>query len=351
MKNIWTLIIISATIIFGCEETAENPDLEIIVSTLAGGEQGYQDGLLEEAKFDSPTRLTVASDGSVYVVEKSRVRKIATDGVVSTVAGSTESGYVDDQGTDARFGALFGIAIDNSGNFFLTDAENFCIRKIDNQGNVTTYAGAGMEGYQDGPADIARFGNMGDLIVTEDGTLYVCDAHNLRIRKIDIDGNVTTIAGGGDISVSEGPALEVYVHGTMDLAMSQDGNVFFLDSWGHRISELSTDGMISVIAGDIQMNSGFADGMGLNARFINPMGIACSDDGLLVVADTWNNRIRLVKKDYEVVTIAGDGNYGYADGQGDEAMFNQPFDVAFAPDGAIYVADTYNHRVRKIEYE
>lgn len=351
MKNTNFFIFLLLFVFSNCEENIENPDIKPIVSTVSGSEKGYQDGELDVAKFEFPTRLEIAEDGSIIVIEKTKIRKISTSGIVSTIAGDTAAGYVNAIGRKARFKALFGVAVSGNGDLYVTDAENFCIRKIETNGNVTTVAGDGTEGYQDGPGLKAKFGNMGDLDISADGTLYVCDAHNQRIRKISTDGMVTTIAGGGNSFTADGPAEEVVINGAMDLSFDVDGTIYFVDSWGHRIRKLTPDVMVISFAGDSEMNSGFADGVGNEARFINPMGIDVSNDGILVVADTWNNRIRYITQENEVSTIAGDDSYGFKDGPANEAMFNQPFDVAVANDGTIYIADTHNNKIRKITFE
>ena len=261
-----------------------------MVTTLAGSSSGYMDGTGTAAKFNQPTGVAVDSSGNVYVADSNnhRIRKIDPAGVVTTLAGSS-SGDADGTGTAARFNLPNSVAVDSSGNVYVADFNNNRIRKIDSAGVVTTLAGS-TSGYMDGTGTAAKFSGPSGVAVDSSGNVYVADYNNHRIRKIDPTGVVTTFAGS---------------------------------------------------------SSGYMDGTGTAAQFNNPRGVAVDSSGNLYVADYNNNRIRKIDPAGVVTTFAGSSS-GYMDGALAAAKFDRPNGVAVDSSGHVYVADTLNHRIRKI---
>lgn len=204
---------------------------EGIVSTLAGSRQGYVDGQGSEAKFFLPNTITVDSSGNVYVAEgsasntSSRIRKITPEGLVTTFAGG-EKGFIDGQGTDARFIYIRDLAVDGLDNIIVADSGNSKIRKISPSGEVTTIAGS-TEGYSDGKGDEAQFNNPRGLAVDKLNNIYVADYSNMRIRKIDPDGIVSTLAGSGSYGFTDGEGLHASIAFPRTLIMDNDFNLFF----------------------------------------------------------------------------------------------------------------------------
>ena len=213
--------------------------------------------------------------------------------MVSTLAGST-SGYTDGTGTSAQFDYPIGVAVDGAGNVYVADGYNHRIRKITTSGVVSTLAGSGTSGYTDGTGTSAQFDYPTGVAVDGAGNVYVADQVNHRIRKITTSGVVSTLAGSG--------------------------------------------------------TSGYTDGTGTSAQFSYPTGVAVDGAGNVYVADYDNHRIRKITASGVVSTLAGSGTYGYTDGTGTSAKFYYPTGVAVDGAGNVYVADQYNHRIRKITF-
>ena len=219
-----------------------------IVTTLAGdGTRGYLDDTGTAAQFNWPNDVTVDSLGNVYVADgwNYRIRKIDPDGVVTTVAGDGTKGYADGTGTGAQFSDPRGIAIDSSGNIYVTDDDSYTsscrIRKITSAGVVTTLAGGGY-GYADGTGTGAQFNQQpSGIAVDSDGNVYVSHELNYipRIRKIDITGYVTTIAGGYGQGYSDGPGGSAKFYGLFGMAADGDGNIYVADRGNNRIRKIT----------------------------------------------------------------------------------------------------------------
>jgi len=313
----------------------------VTVTTIAGSDPGYADGTGTAARFHSPTGIAVDGSGNLYVVDhqNSRIRKITPTGVVTTLAGSTE-GYADGTGAAARFHRPWGITIDGSGNLYVADLYNNCIRKVTPAGVVTTLAGS-TEGYADGTGTAARFDLPHGVAVDGSGNLYVGDYGNFRIRKVTPAGVVSTIAGGR--GYADGTGMAAKFDGPRGVALDGSGNLYMGDSENHRIRKVTPGGLVTTVAGS---DRGYADGTGTAAQFSGPHGVAVNGSGNVYVVDQLNHRIRKVTPAGVVTTIAGSGALGYADGSGTAAQFYFPYDVAVDGLGNLYVAE--GHRIRKV---
>lgn len=321
----------------------------LMVSTLAGnGSQGYLDGMGTSAQFNSPLGICVDVNGNVYVTDgmQPRIRKITSGGEVTTFAGSGSQGYSDGLGTAAQFKFLssIGIAIDINGYIYVADSYNHRIRKITPSGMVTTLAGSGVDGYADGNGVLAQFNYPSGIAVDLQGHVYVADSNNLRIRKITPSGVVTTLAGSGTKSFSDGMGTAAHFSTPKGIAVDQSGNAYVADTANHRIRKISSSGMVTTLAGSGA--SGYVDGIGTSAQFYGPYGISVDNSGNLYVADTTNRRIRKITASGLVSTLAGTGVFGYVDGEGSSAQFRMPFGVAVDTQGNVFV--TEEHQVRKI---
>jgi DNA-binding beta-propeller fold protein YncE len=212
---------------------------------------------------------------------------------------------------------------------------------------VRVLAGDGLEGSYDGPADRARFSDPFGIAVAPDGTVYVADAGvSQRIRVIAPDGTVSTLAGS-TVGFTDGPGAAARFSTPSGLAVDADGVLYVADTGNHAIRRVTPDGVVSTVAGD--GTPGYRDGQGTAARFDGPIGIAVHPDGRLVVADTYNDRIRVITPDGLVSTLAGDGVPGSLDGRAHEARFDTPGGVAIDGAGLIVVADTGNGLIRTID--
>ena len=312
-----------------------------IVSTLAGNtNDGWIDGPGNTASFSYPRGIAIDSSGNMYVTDDySRIRKISPDGVVSTLAGNGNSGCVDGPGNAAEFDYLQGIAVDSAGNVFVADSNNYLIRKISPDGVVSTFAGNGNSGWIDGPGDSAEFSNLSDITIDNAGFLYVAEYYDNRIRKISPDGVVSTLAGNGNAGWVDGPGGNAEFDHPTGIAVDRTGNVFVAEEYNHCVRKISPDGMVSTLAGN--GFQGAADGPGSSAQFDRPYGIAVDNKGNVYVADTWNYLIRKISPDGYVTTLAGSCvNQAWLDGFAPAALFEYPESIAVGNDGSIYVVDS-----------
>jgi len=255
-------------------------------------------------------------------------------GLVTTIAGSGQPGVQDGQALLASFSDPFGIAVDRRGNVFIADAgESNRIRRLTPEGRVETIAGS-SEGFRDGTAAQAQFNTPSGIAIDSAGNLIIADTSNNRIRKLSADGSiVSTIAGSGVAGFTDGPASEVEFDGPVGVAVDKKGNVFVADSYNDRIRKISTDGTVTTITGGSSPD--YVDGPLANAMFDTPCGIAVDEAGNIFVADTGNRAIRKINSAGEVSTIAG----GTIDTTNSEVHFGRPMSLALTHDGFVFVSD------------
>jgi sugar lactone lactonase YvrE len=272
---------------------------------------------------------------------------------VSTLAGISGShGSADGIGGNARFWTPFGIAVDSAGNVYVADTGNNTIRKITANGVVSTLAGlAGQPDSQDGTGTNARFRNPWDVAVDSTGDVFVADMSNDTIRKITPTGLVSTLAGQtGNSGSLDGVGTGAQFNNPFAMAVDGADNIYVSDSANDTIRKITPGGVTSTLAG-LPGYAGSTDGIGNDARFCNPQGLAVDDRGNIYVADTGNNTVRKITPMGVVTTLAGPaGAGGTTDGIEKDARFNNPGGVAVNRTGNIYVADTNNHTVRKMAY-
>lgn len=266
---------------------------------------------------------------------------IVTDVQVTTLAGSTD-GFADDTGTNAQFSFPAGVAIDTQGSIYVADLGNHKIRKITSSGVVTTLAGT-IQGFNDGSGTSAQFNYPSRVAVDVFGNVYVADRDNHKIRKITSSGVVTTLAGSTQ-GYNDGPGASAQFDSPNDVAVDASGNVYVADSNNHKIRKITPDGEVTTLAGS---TVGFNDGTSANAQFDFPAGVALDDSENVYVVDFRNHRIRKIAPDGSVTTLAG-STAGFNDSTGANAQFNLPSDVAVDAFGNVYVTGTENHKIRKI---
>lgn len=274
-----------------------------VVTTLAGSSPaGFADGAGTAAKFNLPVRLALDAQGNVYVSDElnHRIRKVSPAGLVTTLAGNGTPGYADGQGTSARFSYPTGVAVDAQGNVYVSDQANNCIRKITPAGTVSTFAGSNAGGYADGTGNSARFAGPTDVAADAQGNLYVADNSNHRIRKITPAQVVTTLAGNGVSGYMDGPAATAEFGSNppqaLRLAVDTKGMVFVVDQGFQRIRKIDLNGTVTTYAGTgVQ---GFADGAAASAQFSNPGGVAADAKGNVYIGDFANHRIRKIYTQY-----------------------------------------------------
>lgn len=269
---------------------------------------------------------------------------------VVSVAGVLETpGFNDGPALSSRFFNPHGIAVSPSGVIFIADRYNHTIRTYDPVlGAVGTLAGQpGVTGDTDGVGSLARFHEPWDIAVAPNGDLYVADTKNNKIRRIETNGNVTTVAGTGNFGTTDGPGSVATFGEPSGIEVGADGIVYVADHNTHIIRKVEPNGNVSTLAG-FPYIPGDADGTGNGAQFWRPYGITLDNQGNLLVADEWNHKIRRVTPGGVVTTVAGLGEAGLTDGESDEARFYFPWDVAVDHEDNIYVADGYNYVIRKI---
>lgn len=317
------------------------------VSTLAGSTQGYLDGVGVNAKFYSPSGIALDNNGNIYVGDwlNCYIRKVSSFGVVTTLAGNGIPGYQNGIGTGAQFQYPNGVAVDVNGTVYVADRLNHRIRKITSSGVVTTLAGSGIAGFANGNGVSAKFYRPSDVTVDGNGNVYVADDFNHCIRKITSSGDVTTIAGNGTAGFADGMGVSARFNDPVNIAVDPNGNLYVTDYNNHRIRKITPDGNVTTIAGN--GTAGYQDGVGVTTKFYLPTGLDVDYLGNVYVADRGNNRIRKITAAGVVTTIAGLGQ-GYVDGTNAVAQFNQPYSVSIDNAGNIYVVDTGNNRIRKI---
>jgi sugar lactone lactonase YvrE len=318
------------------------------VSTLAGdGNFGFKEGPGPIAEFNSPNSLALDGSGNLYVADviNNRIRKITPDGVVSTLAGSTK-GYKEGQGADAKFYYPYGVA-GNSDVLYVADANNNRIRKLTLGGDVSAFAGDGAAGHKEGAGSVAEFKNQEGVAVDGSGNIYVADTYNSCIRKITPAGEVSTLAGNGMYGFKDGAGSVARFSFPTGVAVDGNGNVYVADVDNNRIRKITPAGMVSTLAGE--GSAGYNDGQGAMALFNNPGGVAVDKFGNVFVAEYINSTIRKITPDGYVYTVAGHGVDGFREGPGPVAAFTYPSGVVVDGAGTIYVADAGNYRIRKLE--
>ena len=287
------------------------------VSTLAGtGVPGYADGPGSTAQFSGPASVDVDEAGNVYVADcaNHRIRVIrlegpalspalseaegTVEGTVSTLAGVGEAGYRDGPAAQAQFNYPTGAAVDPAGVVYVADMANDRIRAISPEGMVTTLAGSGERGFKDGPQDQAQFDGPFRLRVDADGNVYVVDASlgqgrgNHAIRRIALDGTVTTIAGTGQPGLADGTTAKAGFYWPRDVAVDAAGNLYVTEAVNQRIRVITPQDMVYTLAGN--GTTGYADGPGPEAAFFWPKGIVLDGAGHLYVTELYGSRIRVI---------------------------------------------------------
>ena len=323
------------------------------VSTFAGSMEGYVDGDISIATFDRPTGMAMDAAGNIYVTEYGNhtVRKITPQGIVSTLAGGF-NGYQDGTGTNARLFRPSDIIMGNDGFLYVADTWNNRIRKISLNGVVTTLAGS-TGGYAEGTGSNAKFDKPTGLTMDSSGNIYVTDLENHRIRKITPNGLVSTLAGGTS-GFNDGTGTAAQFRDATGIVINSNNELFVTDYFGRTVRKITLNGEVTTFAGRAGISGSF-DRERTASTFGTPYGIAIDFQGDILVSDWTHNNIRKISSSLdEVTTLAGmsntsSGESGDKDGIATEARFNNPAGIFVAPDGKVYIADYDNHRIRIIQ--
>ncbi|MEM7532896.1 MAG: NHL repeat-containing protein [Chloroflexota bacterium] len=329
------------------------------IITVAGGGTLGDNNPATDVLLDRPWSVMVDDTGNWLITQsyQNAVRNVDTNGMITTIAGTGTKGGGGDNGaaTNAQLAGPRTVAMDDNGNRFISDTDNNRIRKIDTNGIITTVAGNGAHGYggDNGPATIAQLRFPGDVIVDAGGNLIIADMHNHRIRKVDTNGIITTIAGTGIAGYSgdNGLATDAQLTYPHTIILDNDGNLIIADTNNNRIRKVDTNGVITTIAGNGTDGYSGDNGPAIDAQLGFPHHIVLDGNGNLFIADTNNNRVRKVDTDGIISTIVGTGDAGYSGDNGPaiDAQLNYPTGLSIDSSGNLLIADSNNNRVRLVK--
>jgi len=335
-----------------------------IITTFAGGGSAYHGngGQATDAFLYEPKSVITDASGNLYFVGGNAVYKVDASGIITTIAGNNDSlGYSGDggQATAAKLYNPNSIAIDPSGNIYISDHGNFRIRKINTSGIITTIAGFGTIGFSGdgGQATAAKLNNVSGMTTDAAGNLFIADQNNFRIRMINTSGVITTIAGGiTGFSGDGGQATAAGIGSPIGINIDAAGNLYVSDG-NFRIRKINSAGIITTIAGNGYsagpgLGGGFSGdgGQATDAELNNVQNVSFDGSGNIFLADEGNFRIREINSLGVISTFAGNGSAGFSgDGaQASSAEINSPYGVATDANGNIFFADLNNNRIRKI---
>ncbi|GAB3897473.1 hypothetical protein GCM10028825_45190 [Spirosoma agri] len=338
-------------------------DANGIVTTLAGtGEVGFEgdNGPATNAKFIQPLGMAIDATGRVYIADSQnhRVRRIDLNGVITTIAGNGINGYGGDGGLAVNATLRFPtcVVIDKDGNLYIVDSGNNRIRKVGVDGVINTVAGNGTPSFggDGGPATSAQLQYPSAVAVDNSGNLYIADTYNNRIRKVDVNGVITTVAGDGSLQSrgDGGLAINASVYRPNDLTID-DAGVIYLSQQDGRVRKINTNGIIEPVAGN--GTSGFSGdgGLAVNAQISAVPGVDVDASGNVYIADQDNYRIRRITSDGVINTIAG--GFTGDGGPATNAFFRKllfatktPANLTVDTKGNVYVTDQFSHRLRKV---
>lgn len=331
-------------------------------TTIAGNGTGTHAGdgsAATAASLQSPAYVKTDAMGNIYVADKlnNRVRKISAAGVITTIAGTGATIFSGDGGaaTAATLWQPMGVAVDGSGNVYISDATHYRIRKINTAGIISTIAGTGTTGFgTDGVAATAtNIGAPAGICFDAAGNLVFAERSYNRVRKIDMTtGIISTVAGTGSSSFGGdgAAATAAFLNQPYDVNYDTAGNLYIADYNNNRIRKVSTAGIISTYAGDGTTAMSGDGGAATAASLYKPSGVWADSAGNVFIADTWHNKVRKVGATGTISSVAGTGAAGYGGdgGSGAVAVFNYPSSITMDNSGNLYLTDDNNHRVRKI---
>lgn len=341
---------------YGGQWSTQGDVVSTIIEPLAGnGVTGWGgDGGPATSANVRPTRVVAGPDGSLYIPELSnnRVRRVGPDGIITTVVGNGQAGYSGDGGpaTNANLSGPQDVAVGADGSLYIADYFNNRVRRVRPDGIITTIAGNGQAGYSGdgGPATSASLQGPIAVAVGSDGSLYIADYNNNRVRQVGPGGRINTVAGNGQAGYGGdgGPATSASLNGPIGVAVGPDGSLYIPDSHNNRIRRVGSDGIITTVAGDGFQGFSPQGGLAINTHVYEPGHVAVGSDGNIYY--TASHGVHRVGPDGLFTTVAGSGQ-GY-DGDGGPAISARLRDttaVAVGPDGNLYIADAGNNRVRR----
>lgn len=326
------------------------------ITTIAGtGISGFSgdNGPATSAMLSFPAGLAMDASGNLFIADSgnNRIRKISSAGIIKTIAGTGAAGYSGDNGPalQATFNQPYGLALDSHGNLFISDMGNSVVRKIDTAHIITTFAGTGVAGYggDNGQATQAMLNFPRGLALDSVGRLFIADTTNHRVRKVDSLGVIITFAGNGDdgFSGDGGSPTSAAIGNPSGVAISPGGGILYISNAGNARIRTVTGGVINTLAGSTYGFDGDNQPL-LSSRFATPSGIFLNRSGNLVVADTYNGRLRTLTGGVVKTTAGGFLGDGAA---ATAASLVLPQSMAFDTAGNYYIADAGGNRIRKVD--
>jgi hypothetical protein len=340
--------------------------LRNLAGTGAGGHSG-DGGPALQATLNEPFHCDVDALGNLYIAESAShcIRKVdLKTGIITTVAGSGKKGYADGvKAAEATFNEPYAVVVSKQRDLYIVDRLNAVVRKVDGQtGIVRTVAGNGTKGYSGdgGLGHLAMLKEPNDCCFDGQGGLLIADVGDWRIRRLDLaTGIITTFAGTGRPKTipdrgqrgDGGPAAKAVLVGARAVCVDGPGNTYICEREGSSIRKVTTDGVITTIAGTGQQGYAGDGGAARQALFKGPKGIRCDKDGHLYVVDTENHAIRKIDARTNIVTTVAGGRKGTGGdgGPATQAGLDRPHGCIVDAAGVLYIADSNNHRVRMVK--
>jgi hypothetical protein len=309
-----------------------------MVTTFAGsGEYGHDDGQGRSASFYYPFGLTLDPLNNVFIADygNQQIRKISSSGEVSTFTGSGVTGLANGKSSQAAFNFPISVASDSSGTIYVADLYNHALRKVNVNGDVSTLAGDGVIGQQNGYS--ARFNEPWGVAVDPSNNVYVADRWNNQIRKISPDGFVTTFAGSGQQGNQNGSVSSASFYWPFGIALDKSGNLYISERGNGSIRKISANNTVTTLTGNVMIRGA--------------AGVAVDSVGNVFVVDEVENKILKITPSGVMNIIAGSGNNnGTTNGPGKIAKFEAPFGVAVDSMDNLFIADRGNNLIRKITF-
>ncbi|MBN4080473.1 hypothetical protein JYT31_02300 [Beggiatoa alba] len=343
-------------------------DQNNIITTVAGtGTRGFtgDGGPAIDATLRNPESIAVGPDGSLYLSDESnnRIRKVDPNGIITTIAGTGSLGFSGDGGPalNANIGDPEGLAVGEDGSIYIVQDDANRVRRIRPDGMIETVAGVGSSGTgladlfrgDGGPATEATLNQPQDIAIGRDGSLYIADTFNNRIRKVDRAGIITTVAGNAfeGYRGDGGPATTASLYNPTGVAIAENGDIYIADTRNNRIRRVDSRGIITTVAGIAGTRGYNGDGIpATSARLNLPESIAIAPDGTLYLSDEHNERVRRIGKNGIITTVAGNGSTGFAGDKGPAtaASTDDIEGIAIGPDGSLYIANDDYARIRRV---
>ena len=354
---------IDKSILYKGDGTILDRNSNIIRTVVGTGTAGLSgdDGPAVDAQISNPTAIAIDAVGNLFIACGSSIRKVDIGGIITTVAGGRLIGFSGDGGlaTNAKLNGASGVAVDSAGNLYIADTNNNRIRKVDTEGIITTVAGNGNQGWgfngEGGIATSTPLNEPRSVAVDDTGNIFICDHGNLRIRKVDTNGIITTVAGNGVYAAYNGDgglATNASLPYPAGIDLDRNGNLFIADTESLRVFRVDTSGIITTVAGGGSHAIYEESWPAVKAEFWGPIGVQVDDTGNIFISDLYFGRIFKVDTDGILTTVAGlIFSHGFSGDGGPpkDAYLCFPYDVSFDNYGNLYIADSCNNRIRKVD--